>query len=372
MTMHPLPRLTLGSALLLALLTSSQVLAQAAAGGISLDTYRFSTPEAVGLESVSLLVLPLSAEVPLGPVQLGISGAFARGELTRADGTRAEMSGLTDTELRVALPLLGQRLAVMGILMLPTGSSTHSAAEAEVGSLVAADLLPFRIAYWGAGGGAGLGTSYRVQNGATGLQVGLSYMVAREFEPLQEARFGYRPGNQLSASVGVEHRVGPSQKLGLQVILQHFGDDAVDGENLYRPGSRVHLVGSYAMTVGGSGSALVYAGGMHRGAGDALQSLAQDAPVQRLLLAGGGLRLPLAQQITLLPSVDVRSFRSEDGIGQGHLSSAGAAAEIPVGSVVVVPSLRARFGSVLVRQGRESGIMGFDLGLTLRFAAEPR
>jgi hypothetical protein len=73
-----------------------------------------------------------------------------------------------------------------------------------------------------------------------------------------------------------------------------------------------------------------------------------------------------------MPSVDARIFRSDDGVGQGYLSGLGASAEIPLAAAVLIPSVRARFGTLVMLEDEESGISGFELGLTIRTTAATR
>ena len=112
-------------------------------------------------------------------------------------------------------------------------------------------------------------------------------------------------------------------------MWQHHDADALNGSNLYRAGRRYPLIGSYAFAAGSRASAIVYGGGVHRDRGRSELDLALDAPAQDLVIAGGGMRIPL-------------------------------------GAATLAPSVDARFGHVVVREGEESGIAGFDFGLMLR------
>jgi hypothetical protein len=364
------------AATLASLGTAHTVSAQAAelqfGGGARLESYRFASPDVPGIESISLFSLPFGARAPVaGALSAELAGNFAHGALTRADGSSATLSGLTDTELRLVFPLANERLTLAGIAVLPTGSATQSRDEAEVADIVAAELLPFSISNWGAGGGIGLGSTYRAQAGATSIRAGASYIVGRAFEPLDELRFAYRPGNQLHATFGVEHPLSENARLSLRLGVQHFGDDRLDGTNMYQPGNRIQAVGSYAAQLGPQRTGIAYLGVMHRGEGTALFELAQGAPAQNLIFLGGGMRLPI-NEIVVMPSVDARIFRSDDGVGQGYLSGLGASAEIPLAAAVLIPSVRARFGTLVMLEDEESGISGFELGLTIRTTAATR
>jgi hypothetical protein len=338
------------------------------------ESYGFATPAAANLESLSLSTLTFGARVPLaGAVTLGLRGSYARAGLRRADGSEAEISGPTDTELSLGVPFRRGALSssLTAIVVLPTGNSTHTPEEIDVAGVIAADLLPFRISNWGSGGAAGVHASAArsFQGGSVGASA--AYLVAREFEPVEGVAAAYRPGNQLQFQAAFDHAVGGSGKLTLALLAQRYGDDAWGGLNLYRTGNRYQATGAYSFQAGRQASALMYAGAVHRSAGTSLDEIGLDLPAQNLLLAGGGMRMPLGGA-TLVPSVDARVFRRADGVGQGFLTGIGAALEYPAGGVILVPSLRGRFGSIVEREDSETGVTGFEVGLATRFGNRPR
>jgi hypothetical protein len=348
-----------------------------AAGGsaIGFEHYRFATGDAANIESLSLLTVPVGGRVPLfGRASLDVRSAWARAAMTRPDGSEISLAGFTDTEIGVGVSFGPANFVttVTGVAVVPTGHSSHTLAESELVGVIAADLLPLRISHWGAGGGGGarFSTVRAFEWGSLGF--GAGYVVTREFEPLQAdaigSRFEYRPGDQLQLRAALDRTIGRSAKWTTSLALQIHRDDQLDGSNLYRAGNRYQAMTSYAFAAGAGSSGIVYLGGLHRDRGTALLDFSRDIPAQTLVLAGGGLRIPAAGTV-LLPSVDTRLFRTADGVGQGFLSGVGVSLEWPLQGAVVVPSARARFGTVLVRQGRDSGIVGADLGLGIRFGS---
>ncbi len=335
-------------------------------GGV-FESYRFSDEGVTGIRSVSMFSLPVRGALSLGRYGvLDIRGAFARGSLEASDGGTFEISGLTDTELRLGFRMGGASVVQLGaIALLPTGRATQTAEEAVVAGVVASELLPFRVSNWGSGGGAGGQASVAHSSGDTGFGLSASYVVAREFEPVDGQSFAYRPGNQLRIRGAVDHNVGSSGKFTLSVNLERHSEDALDGTNLYRSGNRIQAVTSYSFAPGARTSAILYGGVFHRSQGTALLQSASDAPGQQLFMVGGGMRFPRAWGV-LVPSVDSRVFRRDDGAGQGWISGAGVAAEIRMGGQTLIPAVRGRFGSVLVREGSESGITGLEFSLTTR------
>jgi hypothetical protein len=343
-----------------------------ASAGVGLEVYRFGDPEAANIQTLSLLTVPLSARVVLPRrASLLVSGRHASGRLVRADGSEASLSGPTDTELQLGIAFGEGSLTstVSGILILPTGHTRHTPAEAEVAAVIAADLLPFRISNWGRGGGGGLdvGLARAFDGGNAGLSV--SYVVVRAYEP--NDLFVYHPGNQLQIRGAADRRVGSAGKATLSLSFEHFSDDALDGTNFFRPGNRYRAMGAYAFAFGSRASGITYLGGAHRAEGDAIVDYFGGFPSQNLLLLGGGLRMPAGRGV-LMPSVDVRLYRADDGLGQGSLLGLGAALEWPAGEFTLVPTLRARLGEVVVRADRESSLSGFDVGLGIRRTGQRR
>ncbi|MGH7468250.1 MAG: hypothetical protein ACRENP_09715 [Longimicrobiales bacterium] len=356
-------------ALSLSLLAPALTLGQSlrvGAGG-SYEVFRFRTPAVVNVESIELVTVPLTARARLSnAVAVEALSAWAVGRLVRSDGSESRLAGPTDTELRVLLGLGRGLVTITGIAQLPTGSSALSLEEVDVAGLIAADVLPFRISHWGAGGGFGLNAAVtrRLGEYAAGLSAG--YVVARKFEPLDQDAFEYRPGNQLHIRAAVDRTIGTTGKAALVVSWLHSAEDEVDGNNLFRAAPRYEAVGSYAFALN-SGAGIVYLGYLRRAGGEYLQ-VQRILPVEELLFAGTGVEVRVGAG-KLRPRVDLRVLRREDGVGQGYTASLGADFEWPIGTLVVIPTARARVGNVLLREAAESAFTGFDIGLGLRFGA---
>ena len=346
-----------------------------AGAGVEAQVFSFTEGEKAGVESLTLITVPIAANVALGRrVTARLAGYWAQGSIKDAGGRTSSVSGLTDTELTATVTLGEGNAAITGVALLPTGSSTHTLEEAGVAGLVASDLLPFRISNWGTGGGFGLralGTR-RIGNMGAGLSVG--YFVAGQFNPVADEDVVYRPGNNLEVRAALDGNVGRAGKLSLELSFRSFSDDATDELNLYRSGNRLQGIGSYAFAVGRRSSAVIYAGAMHR-AGGAYQ--VPDVPLlaagpQTLFMAGAGARVRVRGAL-VLPALDLRVLRSEDGIDQGVASRVGVAAEFRTRSGwTLVPVVRLHLGGIQVVQDVESTFLGADLGLTVRVGRSGR
>lgn len=367
-------RITGGTALILLLASAVGAEAQLLPGGSStlvsgayFESYEFLDPALAGFERLSLISAPFGARAPLiDRLGLEVSGSFARAEVEYTDGTEVSLSGLTDTEVRLSFDVVPDRVTLSAGILLPTGNSTHSEDEASLAGLIAADLIPFRVSNWGSGGGAGLISTLVVPAGDFAFGVTAGYTIGREFEPAEEEELAYRPGDELRVRVAVERTIGSSAKASLLLGGQVYRDDEFAGTSVFQPGNRFEGMGSFSFAVGAGSAGVVYGGLQHRGSSTlVLEEL--ETPEQTLILTGGGMRIP-AGFATFVPSVDLRLFRRDDGVGQGHLTSLGAGLEWPFGQLVAIPALRARFGEVLLWEDAESSVRGVEAGLGVRLS----
>jgi hypothetical protein len=345
---------------------AAQVSDPRASAGVSLESYSFGSPDKVDVEKISLLTVPYAVRARLGDRwDVSVDGAYASATLRRRGGSQTSISGLTDTELRLTYSLKNDRVRLAAVALAPTGKSQLTAQEMDVTGVVAADLLPFAISNWGAGGGVGVNAAVAIpMNDETSFGMSAGYVVAREYEPLQATSFAYRPGNQLLVRAAADRAMGSSAKASVQLTYLHYSQDRSQGANLYQAGDRLQGVGSLAFAAGATGTGIVYAGYLRRQQGR-YTDVVLVTPSQDLMYAGIGFRHPVSG-VVLVPSLDVRVLGNEAGVEQGNTISAGAGVEVPAGGLELVPLARARFGRLTVRAGQESGFTGLEIGLSIR------
>ncbi len=377
-----LPRLamaTAGAAIALSVAVSL-LQAQSVGTGVHVQSYSFDDPTIAGVESVRLVVTPFAAAFDLGRVSVGLYGAYASGTATGPGGGEASLSGLTDTDLVLTYRPGPDWLAVSATSALPTGKSSLDTEGSFVAALVAAELLPFEIASWGSGGDVGGDVAVATQAGAWGVGLSVGYRLAREYEPIPELPFSYKPGNQLQLRIALDRDISQSSTLSLLVGAQHFSDDELAGTNLFKSGTRVQAVASYAFPLGLRSSALVFGGVNHRANGtllteEAALSGAADSPSQQLFMTGANLRFPLGRGSAVLPKAEIFVFRAEDGASQGWVATIGPAIDVRLSGnastrqFFLTPSFVLRTGNVIVQEGSESGFSGWEAGVTLRLVA---
>jgi hypothetical protein len=334
--------------------------------GVWYQSYLMEAPSVTGVESISLLSVPFGARSPrlFGGAWIDLNGAFAQGNLQRSDGSTVSLAGVTDTQVRLNLPLSGERVVVSAGYLLPTGSSSHSWEQAELAGIIASDLLPFRVNSWGGGGALATSATFAIPVGAFGLGAALGYTVGQEFTPLQDESWTYRPANALRARAGADRVIGRSSKVSLILDFEVFGQDQIEGQEIFQSGNRYGAIGSYAFAAGERSTGLVFGGVEHRDVSSLSVGL-PPLPAQNLLYGGSAFRVPVRGGI-LIPMVESRLVRRDDRTGAGVLSGAGVSFESVVGSFVLVPSARARFGTFTLWEGQTTPIRGFELGLGVR------
>ena len=334
--------------------------------GASYEMYTFADPEAVGVESLTLISSPFSVRVPLlgRTASLSFEGAYALGELSAADGQTYELQGLTDSRISLDFAVAGP-LRASAIATLPTGVQSLSADEAQVAALVSSYLLPLRVSSWGSGGGVGGGASLTQAFGGSGVSVSASYLVTREYDAYEDAA-AYRPGNQLRLQALGYADLSSSSRLTVRASYSNRAEDQLSGAGIYRSGDQLQAVGAMTFAVGARGSAMTYMGWMHRGEGERAEAFGgEPAPAEDLLLMGAGWRLSTGAMV-VTPSADIRFYRNDAGLAQGYVGGAGIGLEIPAGRVTFIPAARGRYGHVDVRTGSSSGFTGADVSLSVR------
>lgn len=358
-----------GAGLVAGLSAATPAVAQTGSGsvgaGVLYQTFNFDAEGAGALESLSLLTIPLSARARLGGgVTLELQGAYAQASQSWM-GLDLDMSGLTDTQLSLSAPFADGAVVLTALAVLPTGAESIEAREVVVAGTLASDLLPLAVTSFGSGGGVGGSVAVSRAVGDFGLGLSVGYVVAGSYQPLEASSAEYRPGDALRVNAVVDRGVGGAGKLSFRLSLQHFSDDVVNDQNLFRSGDRYEGLASYSFAAGPRSSGLVYAAYQRRERGTFVVET-DVFPSQDLVMLGGGARVPVARG-HLLPSVDLRLNRREDGGDQGYTVGVGASLEWPAGGVTLVPRLRGYLGSAELGSGVDSGFWGVETGLSVRF-----
>ena len=362
--------------LLTALVAAGHVRAQSVGTGPVFQSYSFDDPVTAGLESFRLTTVPYGVSLPIGRFDVAVLGAWSAGSAKAETGEEAKLSGFTDTDVALTYTV-GDWLVVGADATISTGRTTLTTEESLVAGVVAADLLPFTVNTWGSGSGFGANVAMATEAGGWGLGVAGGYRVSGEFEPVPDETLGYNPGDQIQVRAALDRDIAGSSTLSVVVAFQHYSDDQISGTNLFKSGSRIQGLVSLAFPVGLRSGALVYGGVNHRSQGtllldESLLAGAGESPSQQLFTGGANLRVPLGRSAALLPVSELRIFRAEDGASQGWVSSVGTSLDLRISGnsasrrLVLSPSGYFRFGNVIVEEGAEVGVTGWEASLVLR------
>ncbi len=350
-----------------ALPLAAQVAHPTVGASLWMQRYTFGDAAALGVKSLTQTSLNFSAATPLGAhVSLGVSGAWAKGDMDPGDGSKMKITGLTDTQVSLTLSP-NEFFKVSGVFLAPTGKETQTLEEAIVAGAMASDLFPFKISNWGSGGGGGVNASMVRPLGSVGVGLSVGVIAGRQFQPLEGGQFQYRPGTLFRIVGALDGTVGEAGKASFQIAYHRYGQDKIDGQNLFQSGDRLQALASLAFPVGAGASGITYASVTHRQHSNLLAAVpyAQDFPSQNLFLIGTGFRVPVGSNV-LQPDAEIRVLRSSNSGGQGFDIGLGTSLELRSGSTTFAPAARIHFGQLQVVSGSKGGLFAFELGLTAR------
>lgn len=382
--------------------------AQGVAVGVASEQYSFQAPAHAGLSRVEMSWVPFGAGITLGPwLASTITGGLARSSMTALGGSEIVLEGLAATRLDLDLSLAGGALMLGAWGLVPGTYPTESVAGARMMGVLATELLPFSSEPWGARPGVGARASAAADLGGFELKVEGGYARRGGGDIPGGGDLLYEPGAELNANVLGEVSLGRTGVLSLQMGLQRFGSDMVEGQNVFRSGTRVEGLVAMAFPLGMMGSARLYAGLRHRSAGADGPSVewlpgVTNAPLRQMVLSGLEARIPFGRW-AVLADAGIRVLRSRGGpcilsesadvayertcpSGQGWLASTGLSLELPLAAwggrshLTLMPFGRFHAGQVVdwalrgsedgeAGQGRRtSGVRGWQAGLGVRAA----
>lgn len=374
----------LGYLVLALALCPASASAQGATTGVLVQTYTMSAPEAIRVESLQLMTIPVGAHIPLlSWADLTLAGGFARASLSLPNGPTSEVEGLVDSRVRIAVGAGPFSLALTALV--PTGDVVETLEQATLVGLLSSDLLPVATTQWGSGGGFAADLGLRRRIGSTGFGFSVGYLTLRESDALGVGTIAYRPGSQVRARVTAESHVGRASVLSLMLGVQSYASDTFDDIDFFRSGFRIEGVASLALPIGARESLLAYGGLYNSGAGSTRVPAAFSGVDDGALFPGT--RDPLTKQVALagvearvtrdgwaaIPSGEIRLLRTAEGLGQGWVSSIGGRVEYRVAGarrgaqIVIEPSAAFRLGQLIAHRDAESGVRGWETGVAVRW-----
>ncbi|MGD8321935.1 MAG: hypothetical protein PVJ02_15915 [Gemmatimonadota bacterium] len=283
------------------------------------ERYDFAEGFAIGgtpeISSISQMSVPFTVAFPLGDrATLTASGGLVRVEVTPAAGSDAieSVSGPTDTELRLEVQLVPDRLLLVGTGALPSGQGSLDVQQTAVLTVLVRDVLGFSTRSLGSGGHYGGGLAGAVEAGDMAVGFAGTYTQFGSYEPVTGTGRQLEPAGELRLRAGLEGPVGEEGYLRLAGIFSRRGQDRINGEAVVESSNRFAAYLSYNGRVG-KGTLLAYAYDLYR-AGARFEGAAL-LPKANLVAAGLEVTLPVARSTRVLPRIEIR--RSNQAVGTG-------------------------------------------------------
>ena len=281
--------------------------------GVEARYYRFG--QDLGVRSLGQFAVPLAVVFPVGRVTIDAGAWLAATSLTRFDGARETVTGITDTQVRAAYVLGSDALVLTAMVNLPTGAENLTAAEYAVLSAASSSFLAFPVNAYGSGASATLGAAAAFRAGSWNLGIAGSARISDEFTPFEDAdgSFTYKSGLEGRVRFGADHLVG-NGKFAFGLTFSTFSDDefhnGAGATGVYRPGRRLIGEVSYTTLIR---SALVtgYIWDFYRTSGDSAGT--RVANNDNLFAAGIASRVPMGPTFNLEPGAELRFANPAEG-----------------------------------------------------------
>ena len=330
----------------------------------------YSFRPGLGIRTVSQWTLPVATVVPLGPgLTADISGRWAYTRITTDQGAVEDLSGFTDTDVRLTYTLGGQQAVLSLVASLPTGLGTVSQPSFLVVGAVGSDFLTLPVSTYGTG--AKITGGFAVARSLGGLNVGLGGSVrwSGEYEPFENSDLAYEPGIETRLQLGADGLVG-SGRLAAGLTFSTFGDDNFVGAGgvgitqTFVPGKRFVGELSYVGPLG-KGTVNLFAWNFHRSEAR-LDASVVAGSTENIFDLGVGWRLPAGARVSATPQVEFKQWH-RDGSVAGRMGSFQLAVEIDVSTGITLEwTGLTEFGALGRPSGPDIAVQGWGTGLLAR------
>ena len=281
--------------------------------GFEARYYRFGQDLVV--KSLGQIAMPLAVVFPVGRFTIDAGAWIAATTLTRIDGYRETVTGVTDTQIRAAYVLGSDALVLTAMVNLPTGAENLTAAEYSVLTAASSSFLAFPVNAYGSGASVTLGAAGAMRAGPWNLGLAGSARLSQEFTPFEDidGGFTYQSGLEARARFGADRLVG-NGKLAFGLTFSTFSDDEFangsGATGVYRPGRRLIGEASYTTLIGPA-TVTGYLWDFYRTAGDSAGSSALNQ--ENLFAAGLASRIPVSPTINVEPGAELRFANPSEG-----------------------------------------------------------
>jgi len=281
-------------------------------GSALFESYRFSEGTGSSADRVSELSLPLTLSAQIGRrTALTVATGYARVSV-RDQGQETLVSGVLDTQLRLAFQAVPDRVTVFTTTSFPTGIASVAQNDLSILNVLASDVIGFSSANLGGGGALGGGVAVSAPVGRMALGLAASYTENGTYQPVQGQPGEFRPGGEMRVRLGFEGPIAQRSFLRTSGTFTHRGEDEVSGAS--QPSIGNTFSGSVSLDQGlGATTLTLYVFDLFRSDSGLVQTPVGSVFLNRgnLLAAGAQWSFPLASGTSLTPRVEMRDSKSQ-------------------------------------------------------------
>ena len=155
-------------------------------------------------------------------------------------GDLNNLNGLSDSQLSLKQSISKYNLIINAGINLPSGKTKLSQNQFETVRFISQDLFGMRTPNFGQGTNFILGVSWIHQlSDDYVIGLGSSYQIKTEYQPLSSYSEKYKPANEISFTGGLDIRLSAAQTLTGDVMGVFYGNDKVNGNDVFSSGSRI-------------------------------------------------------------------------------------------------------------------------------------
>lgn len=181
------------------------------------------------IKTLEQIAVPVGAAVSLSRSwTLDVAAAFTSGTVEFADGSTAELSGISDVRVRASGNIIGDGLVLTLGANIPAGATSLDSDQLIAVRALAAPAFGLNLPSIGFGPAGSVGLVASRMLGSWVGALGASYEYRGQFSPIAALQAGaepdFDPGDATHFSAGLEGFVG-SARLSLQGSLDLYGED---------------------------------------------------------------------------------------------------------------------------------------------------
>lgn len=308
----------------------------------SYHAYHIGTPFN---ETITEISFPVFAVVPILPaLSADVGTAYAMAHIENAStGTKSDLSGITDTQLRVNYTFGQDFLVLTTGVNIPTGSATVNPSQLAAATRIGSDFLTFPVSGFGSGFGITGGVALAQPVGSWNFGIGASLRQSSAYEPFRNqagVATRFQPGPEYRARVGVDHPFGTG-RVALGLTFSKFGDDKANAAT-FNSGDRYIAQFSVNNSFADRLDYSIVLWNLYRTSGKLIdQSPAPGGNITNGMLALGVRAGPVAIE----PSIEGR-FWTQSGSQASYLGTFGLRLFLNRGAWALVPGFGFTMGSM--------------------------